>query len=372
MKNYDDGGTPPALPDDSWQDKLQAVLKAMGMGASDAVSSVLPGTQALTNAVAPAAASAASTPGVAPAVNEALGSNLPEPPAPPMPAPDKSANAPTDEGPGPNDSAPKAPSTPPVAPVTPPVAPTAADVMTKLTDGDGPKMQALLGQLKDQDTKSKFANALAIIADTIGNVGNVKAGQAPEGFTSTKLVGALADKQRQHQLDLIGQRLAADPNSQTSQMAQMTLAQSMGIGPNDPRLAKIKAMPALAITQMIPQMTDAVKNNIQKESQQMQAKNMAKENELKGQEIAVSEANAKREQQTANTTAAANVLKDTSPWNPANSRMRGAAQQTLTNTLSGGSSDNSSVPVVHTHADYNALPRGTRYQNANGQMGVKS
>lgn len=74
-----DGGAPtdPSLPADANQEsKLAAIWDAIKGAGSDAISSVLPGTQSLTDAVAPSAASAATTPGIAPAINAVTGGSL--------------------------------------------------------------------------------------------------------------------------------------------------------------------------------------------------------------------------------------------------------------------------------------------------------
>lgn len=331
-KGYDDGG--PVTPDSSdpgYAAKLEAVLQAMGMGAKAAIAPLMPSINAPTTPV--------------PAALNPTGSI--QAPIPPSPTP-SSEDAPDLAAGTPNSGAPS-PAPAPVANVPkPPVAvpatqtPPAADLLNKITDGDGAKMQALLAQLQDNDKKSKFANALAIIGDTLGNVGNARAGMTPQGFTSTKLVGDIADANRKKSLDMIGQQLASDPNSQTSQLAQMTLIQSMGLQPNDPRIAKIKTMPAMTITQLVPQMTDAVKNNIEKERNLIQAKQLDQAHKEKQQEIAVSEVNSQREAKTAQTNAANDALKNVGVTNDLFSSgpsVRAAAKNTLMQNLGGQQSN---------------------------------
>ena len=150
--------------------------------------------------------------------------------------------------------------------------PQAADILSALTGGDNGKMSILLSQLQDQNKRNQFAQALGVIADTFGNMGMAKAGQRPGEFTTAQQLQNMNEQRQAQQIDMLNKTLAADPNSQTSKAAQMVLMQSMGISPNDPRAQQIQKMPAQAITQFIPQMTDAVKNNVEKERNMIQAK----------------------------------------------------------------------------------------------------
>lgn len=343
-KGYDAGGTPPTTlnPDDQevqgdlpspqepdQQSKLAAVLQAMGMGAKQALSplaSVAAPAQAAGQAVASGIDS------VNPLMNAGLGM------ASHMMNNQLAANQPSEASLPPVASA--APSAAPAlrqAPVATPAKPSATDLMQKLTDGDGAKMSALLASLKDQDKRSSFAQALGVIGDTFGNMGMAKAGQRPEGFTTPQMLQGVNEASKKSQIENLTQSLASDPNSQTSKMAQQTLMQSMGIGPNDPRAKRIMQMPALAITQMMPQMTDAVKANVEKEKNLIEAKKTDVTQQLEREKIAVEEANSKRLAQTANVTASNDVLKDLSPANPMNWGVRGQAKDVIgTNMGSSG------------------------------------
>lgn len=357
-KGYSNGDV--VTPDEpSTQDKLLAVLKAMGMGASNAVAPLTAGTSSIASLV-PQQDNGAPMPEMMQGAAEKAAVPANQAPVPNIPPP------------APQASAPMTPPPPaPVAQPKPSPAPAATDILSKLTDGDGDKMQQVLAQLKDQDSKSKFANALAIIGDTLGNVGNARAGMTPQGFTSTKLVNELSDANRKKSLDMIGQQLASDPKSQTSQMAQMTLMQSMGIKPGDPRAAKIMSMPAIAITQMVPQMTEAVKNNIEKEKVALQSQQLAQSNKLKEEEIGVTEANSKREQETARTSAANDALKNVGVMNDLFSSgpsLRDAAKSTLAHNLGGSPTqahpqDAAAVHWAHTHPND---PRSRAILSANG------
>jgi hypothetical protein len=233
-------------------------------------------------------------------------------------------------------------------------------------------MQAILAQMKDQDKRTQIAQALAVIGDTFGNMGRAKAGMPGEGFKTVQMMTQMGAENKKNTVDNLTASLAADPKSQTSQMAQMTLLQAMGIKPNDPRAAKILAMPAQAIVSIMSQMNDSVKNQLEREKNQLTGKQIQSEvaNRTLMQQVAAE--NAARENRTAETTAANETLKNIGPVSGlVNPGVREAALNTLKKNMGGGSPA-SNVPVVHTHADYNALPRGAKYQNANGQMGVKS
>lgn len=341
----------PNLPDDSddtdqtttgpsFADKLKSVLTAMGQAGSNLMSS--PVGQAASVATDPLGSllhAATGAPGqqvmntelpkVASAMNSMTGSNAvpPTPPPAPMPAPVQAAPqvAPASQPVQQQPVTPKAPTTPP-----------AADLLNRITGNDAGVMQGLQEQLKNQDKKAKFAQALAIIGDTLGNMGQARAGQTPEGFTGLKAIQGINDTNRQHLLDTLPAKLAGDPNSQTSRLAQSQLAMAMKIGPNDPRYAAIAKMPAGAILQQMPQLTEVIKAGLEREKNSIMANQGAQANKLKEEEIKVSEANSKREQQTANQNAATSTLKDLSPLNPFNSDILSRAKQTLKNSLGGG------------------------------------
>src|SRR5579859_569637 len=153
-----------------------------------------------------------------------------------------------------------------------PEKPSAIDLLGQLTNNDSSKMQALLASLKDQDKRSQFAQALGVIGDTFGNIGMAKAGMRPEGITTPQMLQGMNEKSKQSQLENLTQSLAADPTSQTSKMAQMTLMQAMGIKNGDPRMTNILKMPASAITQIMPQMNEAVKTQAERERNIIAAK----------------------------------------------------------------------------------------------------
>lgn len=196
-----DGGLPqdPALPPDAPQEsKLQAILKAMGMAGSDAITSILPGSQKLANAVAPVAASAASAPGIASAVNAGLGTNLEEPAIPPAAPP---------LTPAPMAPPAVAPAVPHAGGTVPPGAPKApaANPLDQLgqfdanaaTPGLNPgDRQALAGDLqKNQHTYGNYlAEALAGIGDSLAARGGVQQNSLGQIF-------GLQTQQRQEALD---------------------------------------------------------------------------------------------------------------------------------------------------------------------------
>lgn len=314
-----DGGTPD--PNDSdYSDKLKAVMQAMGMNNAPSIPSpVGPSAGFDVNINSAPLKMAGDAPSVTPAPN-------PPPLEAPAPAPQ-----PVMPAPAPVQAAPAVPKS-----ATPP----AVDILSKLTDGDSSKMQALIAQLQDSDKKTQFAKALAIIGDTFGNMGQAKAGQRPDGFTSTELVSGMAKENKANAVDMLTKQLASDPNSQTSRMAQMTLMQSMGIKQGDPRAAAILKMPAASIAQMMPQMTDAVKNNIEKEKNLIEAKKTDVTQSLEKDRIAAEAANAARATKVAETNAANDVLKNVGMvggvFNPG---VRSGALNTLKRNMGGNGGD---------------------------------
>jgi len=259
---------------------------------------------------------------------------------------------------------------------TPPAAPAATDIMSKLTDNDPSKLQALLGQLKDQQTRGKWAEALAVIGDTLGNVGQAKAGMAPSGFTSTNLVQGM---NKQNQADLttnVQAELANDPNSQTSKWAQNALATAMNLQPGAPKLAVLSKTPAAVILQQMPQLSEAFKLQVQREANTLQqnqsnastklgyaqlaenAKDRAASNDVAKMNAQVTEAKDKGELN-------ANLAKDTSIFNPLHyaaqnnvAKVAGAAPQPAAHPQ-----DAAAVNWAHTHP---TDPRAAQILKANG------
>ena len=173
--------------------------------------------------------------------------------------------------------------------------PSPIELVQKLTDNDSDKLTGLLQSLQDQNKRNAFAQALGVIGDTLGNVGQARAGQTPSGFSTAQNIQAMGEKTNQQSLENMQQQIAANPQSQTSQAAQMTMATAMGIKPGDPRMAQISKMPAMSIMQTIPQMTDAVKNNIAKESNYIQAASADADQKLKQMELNIQAGNLSRE-----------------------------------------------------------------------------
>ncbi len=177
--------------------------------------------------------------------------------------------------------------------------PSPIDLVQKLTDNDSDKLTALLQQLQDQNKRNAFSQALGVVADTMGNIGEARAGQRPEGFSTPQMIQNMGEKSNQQALENMQQQIAANPQSQTSQAAQMALAQAMGVKQGDPRMANISKMPASSIMQIIPQMTDAVKNNIAKESNYIQAASADAEQQLHQAELSIQAGNLTRENKLA-------------------------------------------------------------------------
>jgi len=314
-KGYADGG---AVDDSDYKSKLQAVLQAMGMGAKAAVAPLMPSVAAPTTPI--------------PAALNPVGVSAPiTPPPAPVAAPAPVQSAPVE--------LPKS-QIPVNAGKNQPVLnekPKALDLMAQLTNGDSEKMQSLLAHLKDEDKRNKFAQALGIIGDTLGNIGMARAGQHPEGFTTPQMLQGMHEKSKQAQIENLTQSLAADPKSQTSKMAQMTLMQSMGIGPQDPRAKQIMNMSAQDITKLMPQMTDAVKNNIEKEKNLISAKHtdLEAQNQQLTRQQHQEELN--RQNQAVKTTAASDILKETSALRDflPGQGIRDVARKTLEQNLGG-------------------------------------
>jgi len=357
-KGYDDGGTPdpdvsPASDFDSpmsqpsWQDKLQSVLSAMGAAGKQAIAPLGLGSPS-SDAVMSGAANAAQTPGIAQSINAVIPSaNLQDSaPRTPLPAPQPAPVTPT---PPPSQSA--STQTVPAQPSAQPVnnsKPSPTDLISKLTGNDSDTLQALTKQLQDHDTRAKFAQALAIIADTFGNIGEAGAGRTPQGFTSLAAIKGVNDQRRQQLIDSIPQKLAADPNSQTSRFAQMQVIKAMGLQPNDPRYATIMKTPAGVLIQQMPQLNDSIKTRLEAEKNQIMSQQANSESKLRAEEIQAEENKSKREQQVANQNAANATIKDLSPANPSNWGLLQKAKQTLGNSLGGG--QGSAAPITATNA----------------------
>jgi hypothetical protein len=320
VKNYADGGDV-TTNDGDWQDKLKSVLDAMGMGAKAAVAPLMPSPAAPT------------TP--APAALNPAGATAPIIPAPPAPV----------ETPAPQAaSMPPVPQTPAAQAAPAPAKPAAVDLLSKLTDNDSTKMSALLASLKDQDKRSRFAQALGVIGDTFGNMGMAKAGQRPEGFTTPQMLAGMNKESKESQLQNLTQTLAADPNSQTSKMAQATLMQAMGIKPGDPREARIRAMPAMTITQMMPQLNESVKIGLEREKNLIESKKADIETQNQSLARQTAAANAAREQRQSETTAAADLLKNTSVFNRPAQNM---AEETLQRNLGTGTAQGAPLTATN-------------------------
>src|SRR4029077_8513014 len=135
---------------------------------------------------------------------------------PPMQGKETPQNVPTNAG----NSAPQ-------AKTQNPGKPSPVEMVQKLTDGDGEKMKALLQSLQDQNKRNAFAQALGVIGDTLGNVGQARAGQRPEGFSTAKSIKERGKKTGEQQIQNLQQQLPSDPKSQTPKAAQMTMAQAM-------------------------------------------------------------------------------------------------------------------------------------------------
>lgn len=230
----------------------------------------------------------------------------------------------------------------PAAPVAPPKAqpemggkPDPVALMSKLTDNDSDKLNALLGQLKDSDKRGAFAQALGVIGDTLGNVGQARAGMAPSGFTSTKLLTDQNDTNRGRIGDNIKQQIAADPRSQTSQLAQMSLMQAMNIKPNDPRAKAILAMPAATIVQQVPQLGDSIKLQLERESNALQSQQLESNIKDRDVQLQIASDTQKVQERKNRGDLAANVAEHTSVFNPAHYAAQKAALSGIDNQTAG-------------------------------------
>lgn len=220
--------------------------------------------------------------------------------------------------------------------------PDPVQLMQSMVGNDPNQYQQLIQSLQDSDKRDKFADALAIIGDTLGNMGQAKAGQTPAGFTSLNAVQGLQGQNRQRMMDQLQMKVAADPNSQSSKLAQQTLAQAMNIKPDDPRMQAISQMPAAAIMQQMPPMTDAIKLQLARESNQLaqaQLQSSIKDREAQLQIAGAQQQTARQVQQGTN---AKDLLTGTSSLNPLNWGMQAQAKQTLA-----GGQGQQSAPQPH-------------------------
>ncbi len=155
----------------------------------------------------------------------------------------------------------------------------------------------------------------------------------PEEFKTPQMLANMNKTSREQQITNLTQQLAADPNSQTSHMAQQTLMQAMGIKAGDPREASIRKLPAQAITSMMPQMQESIKNSLEREKNLITAKHGDVEAGLKGKELNLKQEEIAKGAKQAETTSAVDLLKNTSIFNrPA----QNAAEATLTRNLGSG------------------------------------
>lgn len=316
-KNYDQGGA----VEPSWQDKLGTVMQKMGQSPIGQVAGAL--FDPIGTGVD---AAAAALPKIASAEGPLLQRNASALTGGAVPPPAMSANASPTPMPQPQASiAQAAPSPKPQA--APTARPPAQDLLAKLTDNDSGKLQDLLSQLKDSDRRGAFAQALGVIGDTLGNVGNAKAGMTPQGFTGTDLITKQNDANRGKLQDNVKMELMSNPNSQTSRMAQIALLQAMNIPQNDPRAASIMKMPAQSIISTMPQLQDSIKIQLERESHTLQQKQL--ESSIKDREAQLQIAGAAQQTQQAKDRGdlAANVAEHTSIFNPQHYQAQNAALQ---------------------------------------------
>lgn len=345
----EDDSDAPAAPQGVDPAKLAAVMAAMGLpqvsGGDTPVSNfgapqgATPTVTAPTLPPPPAALPAGpgviSTPGGTPFDTPAP-APVPPPVAPPVqqapvPPPAKSpVNVPT------------APPTPPPAanPGTGPV----ANMLTTMTGGDPDKLQAVLSQLKDQQTRGQFAKALAIIGDTFGNVGLARAGRDPQGFKGTALVDQNNKDTQGNLVDNLKTQLANDPNSQTSKFAQQAAATILGIKPGDPRAAGLAKAPAAVLSTQLPPLADSVKTQLDREAQAIQSKQFEQSKAMQAQQIlqqqkdreaqlALGQMGAETAREHEKTEAAGSALEHLSPLNPLNWGALAGARNTVSGTV---------------------------------------
>jgi hypothetical protein len=273
-------------------------------------------------------------------------------------APAQASQAPEAPAPQPAPAAPVAQAAPAPSPAAskPAGKPDPVQLMQSMVGNDPNQYQQLISSLQDSDKRASFAKALAVIGDTLGNMGNARAGQTPQGFTSLNAVNGITDQTRQRLIDQLQMKVAADPNSQSSKLAQQSLMQALNIGPNDPRAKSIAQMPAAAIVQQLPALGDSVKLQLQRESNQLAAKQLdaSIQNTKAQQEIAQGKEQTERQGQLA--TAAGDLAKSTSIINPLNSQAKGF----LAGQLNGNNSSQASGVTTK-------VINGQVYHKINGQ-----
>lgn len=378
VKGYDDGG--PVTPEDNDNApvdpaKLAAVLQAMGLpqvsggetpvsnfGAPQGAASTVTAPTLPSPPVAlPAGPGVISTPGGTPMDTPPPAPVLPPiaPPAAPTPPPVAAPKAPIAPPQGTPDAAPAKPGTGPVA-----------NMLTTMTGGDSDKLQQVLSQLKDQQTRGQFAKALAIIGDTFGNVGMARAGRDPQGFKGTALVDQNNKDTQASLVENMKTQLANNPNSQTSKFAQQAAANILGIKPGDPRMAGLAQAPAAVLSAQLPPLADSVKAQLDREAQHIQQQQFEQSKAMQAQQIleqqkdrqaqlAIGQMGANTASEKAKTEAASGALEHLSPLNPMNwSTLAGAR-----NAVSGAVGGIPTPPAVPQTVTY----QGKQYSKINGQ-----
>lgn len=391
-----DGASPHSgVPQDTdYLDKLAAVMQAMGLGAKSALNTVTGGVASLANNTASAATPAITNglahaaPYAVQAANTMGGLNLPVPAAPvsapaapltqvspsvtpptqsvaPAPVIAKPASAPVK----PDSSAPAAPSSAPVA-----------NMLNTMTGGDSEKLQQVLSQLKDQQTRGQFAKALATIGDTFANVGMARAGKEPQGYKGTEIVDKNNKDTQANLVENIKTQLANDPNSQTSKFAQQAAANILGIKPGDPRMAGLARAPAAVLSSQLPPLGDSVKTQLDREAQTIQQKQFEESKHIQARQIleqqkdrmaqlAISQMGANTAAEKAKTEAASGAVEHLSPLNPLNWGTINAAKNAISSAVGGGHpapahpQDAAAVNWAHMHPND---PRAHKILSVNG------
>ncbi len=383
-KGYDDGGPVTAGSDPSFADKLKAVLAAMtqspAMKAAGAIANPMGalmsgGADAILGGVGHAEAPMVNK-AVIPAVNALSGANIPQiptaqtpPPPAPMPAPVQAAPPPQPVAAPVAEKPPVAPVAAPKAPDATPVAGPAANMLQTMTGGDPEKLQAVLEQLKDQQTRGQFAKALAIIGDTFANVGMARGGKEPQGYKGTALVEANNAAQAANLQNNLHMQLANDPNSQTSRFAQQAAANILGIKPGDPRMAGLAKAPAAVLSAQLPSLGESIKPQLDREARDIQQRQFEETKHIEAQKIlqqqkdreaqlAISAQGAKTAQEKERNELATGAVKDLSPMNPLNWGTISKAKGAINSAISGGEPA-APVQTVTLH--------GKQYSKINGQ-----
>lgn len=389
-KGYDDGG--PVTPDDqdagtstdgaeqdndqagpSFADKLKAVLAAMTNSPAAKIAGVVSnpmgalmsgGTNAILGGAAQAEAPVVNK-AVIPAVNAMSGASIPQMPTAQTPPPVAAAQ-PTGVGPAQMDPqiaaqvaahqqadaaqpkpVAKTPGIPDssAAPTNPGSGPV-ANMLNTMTGGDPDKLQQVLGQLKDQQTRGQFAKALAIIGDTFANRGLARAGREPQGFKGLQAVTENNNATQANLVENMKTQLANDPNSQTSRFAQQAAANILGIKPGDPRMAGLAKAPAAVLSAQLPSLGDSVKPQLEREAQALQAHQFEESKHMQAQQLYQQEQDRKAQRDIAQmgadtarehekTETANSAVEHLNPINPWNWGTIGAAKNTIQNAVGG-------------------------------------